>query len=162
MNSVPIDAIAQVIQLALAPVFVLMGIAGFLSVISHRLSRVVDRTRVVERFLHNIKTKEHREKLCREANSLWMRTRIINWSIRLSVGSALIICVVVICLFVDDFVVFKLGAQIAYLFIASMLLIIVSLLLLIIEVTIHTQNMQHDIEHLLVESGSSLNTEDHY
>jgi hypothetical protein len=38
MDSVPIHAIAQVIQLAVAPVFMLTGIAGFLSVLSHRLS----------------------------------------------------------------------------------------------------------------------------
>jgi hypothetical protein len=115
---------------------------------------VVDRTRVVERFMHETKSKEHREVLCREAKSLKLRTRIINWAIRLSVGSALIICVVIMCLFIGDFALFKLGTIIAYLFIAAMLLIILSLLLLILEVTIHTQNMQHDIEHLLVESGS--------
>lgn len=155
MDSVPIHAIAQVIQLAVAPVFMLTGIAGFLSVLSHRLSRVVDRTRVVERFMHEVKSKEHREVLCREAKSLRQRTRIINWAIRLSVGSALVICVVVMCLFVGDFAFFKLGTIIAYLFVAAMLLIILSLLLLILEVTIHTQNMRHDIEHLLVESGSS-------
>ena len=155
MDSVPIHEIGQVIQLAVAPVFMLTGIAGFLSVLSHRLSRVVDRTRIVDRFLHEVKSKEHKEVLCREAKSLKKRTRIANWAIRLSVGSALIICVVVMCLFVGDFALFKLGAIIAYLFIASMLLIILSLLLLILEVTIHTQNMKHNIEYLLVESDSS-------
>tara|TARA_R110002096_G_scaffold28233_3_gene85711 strand:+ start:290 stop:757 length:468 start_codon:yes stop_codon:yes gene_type:complete len=154
MDSVPIHEIAQVIQLAVAPVFMLTGIAGFLSVLSHRLSRVVDRTRIVERFLHDVKSREHEKALCKEAKSLKRRTRITNWAIRLSVGSALIICVVVMCLFIGDFALFKLGAIIAYLFIASMLLIILSLLLLILEVTIHTRNMQHNIEHLLVESRS--------
>jgi len=79
----------------------------------------------------------------------------MNWAIRISVGSALIICVVVMCLFIGDFAVFNLGTLIAYLFVLAMLLIIVSLLLLMLEVTIHTQNVQHNIEHLLVESGSS-------
>ncbi|MGB5627448.1 MAG: DUF2721 domain-containing protein [Woeseiaceae bacterium] len=156
MDSVPIHAIAEVIQLAVAPVFLLTGIAGFLSVLSHRLSRVVDRTRVVNRFMHDIESVEHKKALCKEANSLSQRTRIMNWAIRISVGSALIICVVVMCLFIGDFALFNLGTLIAYLFVLAMLLIIVSLLLLMLEVTIHTQNVQHNIEHLLVESGSSL------
>lgn len=155
MDSVPIHAIAEVIQLAVAPVFMLTGIAGFLSVLSHRLSRVVDRTRLVDRFMHEITSTAHREALCKEVSSLRKRTRIINWAIRLSVGSALVICVVVMCLFIGDFALFKLGTLIAYLFIAAMLLVIFSLLLLILEVTIHTKNMQHDIEHLLVESDST-------
>ena len=43
-----IETIATVIQLAVAPVFLLAGIAGLLNVLSIRLGRVVDRVRVVE------------------------------------------------------------------------------------------------------------------
>lgn len=74
MDSVLIHEIGQVIQLAVAPVFMLTGIAGFLSVLSHHLSRVVDRTRIVDRFLYEVKSKEHKEALCREAESLKRRT----------------------------------------------------------------------------------------
>src|SRR5512136_1239615 len=43
--------IAHAIQLALAPVFLLSGIAGFLGVLTNRLARVVDRARNIEREL---------------------------------------------------------------------------------------------------------------
>jgi hypothetical protein len=152
MDGVPINAIAEVIQLAVAPVFLLTGIAGILSVLSHRLSRVVDRTRVVKRFIHEITSQEHLDVLQREATSLNKRTKIINIAIRLSVGSALTVCVVIMCLFIGDFAVFNLGTLIAALFVFAMLLIIFSLLLLILEVTINTRNMHHDVEHLLVDS----------
>ena len=97
MDNVPIHAISQVIQLAVAPVFLLTGIAEFLSVLSHRLSRVVDRTREVDRSIHEASTEDHQELLWLEAKVLEKRTLTINWAIRLSVGSALIICVVVMC-----------------------------------------------------------------
>ena len=42
MNS--IQSIASVIQLAVAPVFLLAGIAGLLGVLSTRLGRIIDRT----------------------------------------------------------------------------------------------------------------------
>jgi len=66
MDSVPIHAIAEVIQLAVAPVFLLTGIAGFLSVLSHQLSRVVDRTRVVKRFMYDIEPKSIRRRFVKK------------------------------------------------------------------------------------------------
>ena len=151
MESVPIQAIAEVIQLAVAPVFLLTGIAGFLSVLSHRLSRVVDRTRVVKRFMHGVESVEERAAMTKESDSLAQRTLIINWAIRIAVGSALLISIVVMCLFVGDLGQFNLGSLIAWLFVSAMVLIVMSLLLLIAEVTIHTRIVQNDIEHLLVE-----------
>ena len=38
-----INDVARAIQLALAPVFLLTGIAGMLSVMTGRLSRIIDR-----------------------------------------------------------------------------------------------------------------------
>lgn len=43
-----ISALAEIIQIAVAPVFLLAGIAGFLNVMSGRLGRIVDRGRVLE------------------------------------------------------------------------------------------------------------------
>lgn len=151
MEGAQINAIAEVIQLAVAPVFLLAAIAGFLSVLSHRLSRVIDRTRIVKRFVHEINSKEHKQVLSREADSLKKRTKIINLAIRLLVSSALAICLVIICLFIRDFALFNLEVLIAVLFILAMLLIVFSLLLLIMEVSIYTRNMHHDVEHLLVD-----------
>lgn len=157
MDNAPIHEISQVIQLAVAPVFLLAGIAGFLSVLSHRLSRVVDRIRDVDRSIHAAESAEHKELLCLEGKVLAQRMRIINWAIRLSVGSALVICAVVMSLFISDVSLFKLDIIIAYLFVAAMMLVIFSLLLLLYEVSISTRNIQHGIEHLIIESRSSIN-----
>jgi Protein of unknown function (DUF2721). len=46
--SLEVSDIAHVIQLSVAPVFLLAGISGFLSVLSIRLSRIVDRARLLE------------------------------------------------------------------------------------------------------------------
>ena len=155
MDNIPVHEISQVIQLAVAPVFLLAGIAGFLTVLSHRLSRVVDRTRNVDRSIHVAQLSEHQELLRFEAKMLEQRMCIINWAIRLAVGSALTVCLVVMSLFIGDFTDFKLDALIAYLFIFAMLLIIISLSLLLVEVSISTRNLQHGIEHLIVDSIES-------
>ena len=77
-----VETIATVIQLAVAPVFLLAGIAGLLNVLSIRLGRVVDRVRVVETRLFKEKHDEHRAMLQSETNSLWNRIRLVDWSIR--------------------------------------------------------------------------------
>ncbi len=47
-ESIAVSAIAHQIQLAVAPVFLLAGIGGFINVMAHRLARVVDRSRQLE------------------------------------------------------------------------------------------------------------------
>lgn len=51
MQDTAVTTIAHVIQLAVAPVFLLTGIGAMLAVMTQRLSRVVDRARVLERLL---------------------------------------------------------------------------------------------------------------
>lgn len=46
-NLIDISSVAHVIQLAVAPVFLLTGIGAILSVLSTRLARVIDRYRVL-------------------------------------------------------------------------------------------------------------------
>src|SRR3546814_2005417 len=56
-----ITVIAQTIQLAVAPVFLLAGIGAFLNVCAGRLGRVIDRARVVERVV--LRSEEHTSEL---------------------------------------------------------------------------------------------------
>ena len=65
------EALAQVIQLAVAPVFLLAGIAGLLGVLSTRLGRIIDRARVIERRIPSAKRDEQRELLQAEATGLF-------------------------------------------------------------------------------------------
>jgi hypothetical protein len=44
----PVVAIGHVIQLAVAPVFLLTGVSGLLAVLTNRLSRIIDRARTLE------------------------------------------------------------------------------------------------------------------
>ncbi len=96
MNNVAeIPTVAHVIQLAVAPVFLLTGIGAILSVLSTRLGRVIDRYRVLsamgdmERFAHQ-----------GEMRRLQRRSKWIHWSITLCTVCALLVCLVIAALFV--------------------------------------------------------------
>ena len=43
-----VNTVAEIVRLALAPVFLLSGIGAFLNVLAARLSRIVDRSRDIE------------------------------------------------------------------------------------------------------------------
>ncbi len=148
-HSASISAIAEVIQLAVAPVFLITGIAGLLGVLTTRLHRIIDRARVMDARVASTVSEQQQARLMLETNLLWRRIRTINWAIRLSVGAALLICLVVVCLFVGDFTAFQMGGIIAWLFVAAMFLMISGLVLLLLEMSISTRRMRQGLEHLL-------------
>ena len=84
-----VTALASIIQIAVAPVFLLAGIAGFLNVMSGRLGRIVDRARVLERRVNSVSDDTRLAIVSRELRTLWRRVKIINWSIGMCTASAL-------------------------------------------------------------------------
>jgi hypothetical protein len=144
MNS--IEAVAQVIELAVAPVFLLAGIAGLLGVLSTRLARIVDRARVIERRVPQAKSNEQRTLVRRESTVLWRRIALINWAIRSCVTGALAVCLVIVALFLGEFVVFNIALAVAVLFVLAMTLIVTGLLFLLREVSLSARQMRQGLE----------------
>ena len=54
-----VNTVAEIVRLALAPVFLLSGIGAFLNVLASRLSRIVDRSREIEPRLLASRGAEH-------------------------------------------------------------------------------------------------------
>lgn len=116
-----VSLVAQTIQLALAPVFLLAGIGAFLNVCVGRLARIIDRARVVEEKILTSRGKEH-DRMVSEIRVLDRRMSVVNAAIFLSVASACAVCLVVILLFAGNLLDAHLGTAIAILFSLAMLL----------------------------------------
>ena len=116
-----VSQVAQTIQLALAPVFLLAGIGAFLNVCVGRLARIIDRARTVEDKILSSHGKEH-DRMVSEIRVLDRRMSVVNAAIFLSVASACAVCLVVILLFAGNLFDAHLGTTVAILFILSMLL----------------------------------------
>jgi hypothetical protein len=134
MESLLTDGISHVIDLAVAPVFLIAGISGALNVLSLRMGRIIDRGRKLnEQF-------DGREQLDadsdREQFQLAVRAKLIHRAITLCTVSALFVCLVIVCLFVD--VLLGLGLQyfIAGLFVFALLCLIAGLLIFLREIGI--------------------------
>lgn len=111
--------LAQIIQLAVAPVFLLAGLGAFLNVCAGRLARIVDRARKLEPRILESRGEEH-DRMIREIRMLDRRTRVVNAAIFSSVLAAVLISIVVILLFAAFLTGLRFGNAVALLFIAAM------------------------------------------
>lgn len=130
-----VNTVAEIVRLALAPVFLLSGIGAFVNVLAARLSRIVDRSRQVEPRLLASRGAEH-DRWIAEIRILDRRMLLINWATALSVTSAVLTCLVVVLLFAANLKGTRLGTEIAWLFMASMLTIGAGFAVFLIETTI--------------------------
>ena len=125
--------IAVVIQMAVAPAFLLTGIGAILTVMATRLTRIVDRFRVLnEGKSLSIKKKDKADELL----SLLCRARWTHIAIFLTTVSALLICVLIAMIFIATEVSFSIDKYLSILFIAAMSALILGLLSFLREVSL--------------------------
>ena len=129
--------VAHVIQLSVAPVFLLTGIGALLGVMTNRLARIIDRARKMEELLVH-SSGDVEADLRRKLKTMSKRAKLTNFSISLCVMSALMICCVIVALFVSAFIAKQVTVIVGYLFIASMLSLIGALLSFLREIYIST------------------------
>ncbi|WP_372761928.1 DUF2721 domain-containing protein [Pseudoalteromonas sp.] len=133
---------AKVIQTAVAPVFLITGIAATLGVLSNRLARITDRARLLERRLKVSTDEEFNLSLTIELRALLKRSRCIHIAFSLSVLSALLVCAVVMLLFLSHIQSINLGVTIGSCFVAAMALLIFAFMSLLGEVFLATRSMR--------------------
>ena len=134
-----IAEIAHAIQLAIAPVFLITGIAGLLAVLSNRLGRTIDRARVVAKTAVDTETSRQ---VHEELTVLSRRAKLIYRAISLGTISALLICFVIAALFMSAVVKFPVSNIVAILFVAAMVALIATLLLFLREVFLATRSLR--------------------
>ena len=121
-----INDISQAIQLALGPVFLLTGIAGLLNVMSGRLSRIIDRARVLTEG-DRIVTSFNPDGLHEELLMLERRRHVTSNAITMCTIAALMVCLVIVILFFEVMLNIPLNWVIGVLFTLATLALVVGL-----------------------------------
>jgi hypothetical protein len=136
--------ISHVIQLSVAPVFLLTGIAGLLAVTTNRLGRIVDRARTVEPQLPAARGADERAHVQQELANLERRARLIYRAITLQVIAALLVCAVIVGLFITAYYAWTpdLTRLLAAVFACALLALIFGLLSFLREVYLATQTLR--------------------
>jgi len=132
--------IAHLIQSAIAPVFLLTGVASTLGVLINRLSRIVDRARVLETQLAGHPGEG--PQLHGELGVLARRARYIYGAISLATISALFVALVVVTLFANAFLASELSVFIALLFVGAMVCLSAAYVVFFIEVRIAVASLR--------------------
>lgn len=132
--------VSHTIQLAIAPVFLLTGVGTKLAVLTSRLARIIDRSRVLEDRLHGGESLAHAD-VWAELETLYRRAHLINRAITLSTCCGLFVCVVIAALFIGDALNLRLAQFIALLFVLGMFSLIGSFVYLLREIFVATRTL---------------------
>lgn len=135
MNGSGVATIAEIIQLAITPIFLLVAIGSLLNVMTGRLARIVDRVRKLEKDVLTADEQRRRDDVG-ELAMLSRRISISQWAIAMCIVSAVLVCVMVSLLFFGSMGATNFSQAVALLFIAVMAALTLGLLLFFLEVTI--------------------------
>jgi hypothetical protein len=117
-----VSSASEVIQLAIAPVFLLMGVSALLGVLTSRLGRVVDRFRTLSERNETLPAKHQKELKILSSRANW-----VHWAITLCTLSLLLVALVIGALFLGSAIRWDSSWLVSLLFIAAMLSLIVGL-----------------------------------
>lgn len=140
-----VSNVAHVIQLAVAPVFLLTGIGAMLNVFVNRLSRVVDRARALEIALPDL-SESARSSAEMELQTLTRRAGRVNLATTLSVASAILIALIVGVLFTGAVLSLDTAIFVVVLFVLAMLTLIAGLLCFLAEMHLATKTLRISIK----------------
>jgi len=130
--------ISHVIQLAVAPVFLLSGVGVTTGMLTNRLARIVDRARSLEARPHDpADTRTHTDLL-----ALSSRAKLINRALTLCTVCAILISLVIVALFISPMFEVDLSGLIAALFIGGLVAYVVALLTFLREIFVATASLR--------------------
>lgn len=139
----PISDLSHAIQLAVAPVFLLTGIATLINAMNTRLGRIVDRRRVIVRRSQEPLGEREQAAAKSELEQLRRRGGLIYGAIFCEVLSALLVCLVVAGAFLGTLVRIDLAVSVATTFVAAMMTMICGLGLFLREVFLAVRTQSH-------------------
>jgi hypothetical protein len=142
------ETVAHLIQIAIAPVFLLNGLGILLNVFAGRLTRVVDRMRKVAAQLRAGPGDAELRQLRRELALQRLRLRVVNGAIALAALSAFLTCCAILALFVGGLTRGTQSVLPLALFAAAVAAVIVSLALFIWEVRVSGRALAAETEDL--------------
>jgi len=142
MDTDVVNSVARLIQLSVAPVFLLAAVAGLLNVFVGRLTRIIDKIEKLQLFeekkIQIDADFKMSEKMIIRKDFLLKRLRTTNIAIALITSAGLMVALVIITMFLSAMLDFKNGTLISTFFILAMIFLISSLLLFLKEISYTT------------------------
>jgi len=97
-----LDTVTHGIQLAVAPVFLLTGVAAMIGTVAGRLARIIDRARLLEDRIEAAPTEDLMTSAYAELKQLRLRGSLVNICIALLTFGAILIGLTIVALFLGE------------------------------------------------------------
>jgi membrane glycosyltransferase len=135
-----IHDISHVIQLSVAPVFLLTAIGTILGVLSTRLARIVDRARALKERLED--APEAKAQLIHsEMRTLGQRRHLVNLAITAGTTAALLVCISIATVFLGAVMKANVAMTVATLFILAMAAFVAALVAFLREILLAARSL---------------------
>jgi hypothetical protein len=140
MQPPPLQDISHVIQLAVAPVFLLAGVGAIINVLAGRLARIIDRARALEAQIDGADAAS--DDLSARLQLLSRRARWVSTAMGLAVTCALLVSVMIAVAFMDAFLPLDMAYLVAILFVLAMFAFSAALLAFLREIHLASANLR--------------------
>lgn len=138
INTNIVTTVSQLIQLSVAPVFLLAGVAGLLNVFTGRLTRIIDKVEKLDSYEENKKKSDENYKptdqQIKRRSFLTMRMGNTNLAILFCTITGLLVALVIVTMFLSAMLEFNGSIFISVLFILAMISLILSLIVFLREI----------------------------
>ena len=142
-----LSMVISVLQTALTPAFLLVAVGSLLNVLTGRLSRIVDRSRDLQR-MHAETEGESHQRVVSELRIIEKRMRVVGSSILFAVLSAIAVCVMISLLFLMGLTQFSAPWIAVAVFMLALLLLVACLLQFVHEIRLATYAIYVPEEYL--------------
>lgn len=142
-----LDVVISVLQTALTPAFLLVAVGSMLNVLTNRLSRIVDRSRELQR-QHTETDGEAHKRVVSELRIVERRMRVVGSSILLAVLSAITVCIMIGLLFLMGLSRYSAAWVAVAVFMLALALLAASLLQFVREIRLATYAIYVPEEYL--------------
>ncbi len=130
--------VQQVVQLSLAPAFLLSAIGAIMNVIMSRMIWIAQRVENIEEKMEGQRT----AKQARELSWLMRRRKLMQGAIMFSTAAAVMISMVIGLLFISAYIYAQIGTVIALLWVLTMVLLVTGLGFFLLETRLAARGAQ--------------------
>ncbi len=150
-----ITTVSSLIQLSVAPVFLLAGVAGLLNVFTSRLTRIIDKLEGLDDYVHQKELQDPAyhpsDAVMSRRENLIKRLQNTNLAIFFATATGLMVALVIISVFFSSLMSYNAETLISILFVMAMFFLIISLLVFVKEIYFTISYIRDKREHIFIE-----------
>lgn len=145
MQTSEINEVTKILQTSISPVVLISGIGLLVMSMTNRIARTTDRARALSKEIEKSSSSD-KNNLKQQIKVLYLRSKLLMFSIGFAVMSIFFVSLLVISLFISYYLTLSISNLISFFFILSLIALILSIVLFIKEVSLSLKALKLEIK----------------